>query len=270
MRARSSRTGPWKQGRLPRRPGPTPRPRRYPPRPRLRGAAMAPSLAPIERHAHHGPGQHERRPRKQGERALAGVGPEVPLERIRPRRQPCGVADGGRRHRDDGRARRQRKGPRQAGARHPPDTRRGHDGRPHDVQDVDLQQTRRVREAAERVGLQAEHEREQENLPPAPLHQPRRLHRRSTPAHVRGGRQCDRDTGHEQESWRGHAAQHHQPAIRGARLLVGTGPGIKRVRLDHHQHGDATQPVQVTEPAGGARCTHEIRQPGRCSSWSRA
>ena len=106
-----------------------------------------------------------------------------------------------------------------------------------------------VREPPERVGLEAEQKRVEKNLPAATFDEPGRLNRRAAPAHLRSGAQRDGDTGHEQEGWRRHAAQHHQPAVRGAGLLVRQGPRVEGVRLDHHEHGEAPQPVQIPETA---------------------
>ena len=149
--ARWSRSAPWGTAAAARPPSRTPPPRARPARPMAAWSRHgAQAAAAVERQAQHRPGQHERGPRKQGERAFAGVGPEVPLERVGPGRQPRRVTDGGRRHRDERRAASQDQGPPQTAARQPPDARRRHDGRPHDVQDVDLQQASGVREPAER------------------------------------------------------------------------------------------------------------------------
>ena len=213
--------------------------------------------------------QDKPRPRKQGESPLAGVGPDIPLERVRPRRQPSGVADGRRRHRDERRGGCQDHGTAQAGPRQTPNAGRRDNGRPHDVQDVDLEQASGVREPPERVGLEAEQKRVEKNLPAATFDEPGRLSRRPAPAHLRSGAQRDGDTGHEQEGWSRHAAQDHQPAIRGAGLLVRQGPRVEGVRFDHHEHGEAPQPVQIPETALTRRRAHGFRQPGRCSSWRR-
>ncbi len=187
-----------------------------------RGAIQADRRA-VEGDAKHASGQHERGPREQRERALSrGSGRMY-------HSSGSGNADEQRRRREStgeiraaaaaagvsrtARARRVR-----AGA---PERRRARDGRPHDVQDVDLQQargawrTRRARTTA--AGTETRSRK---------ICQPRRSTRRAaSPADraaldLRRGCQRDGDTGEEEEERRGHAAEDHQPAEHRPRALA--------------------------------------------------
>ncbi len=201
-------------------------------------------LRGIDQHPDEGPRQDQRGPGKDHETAETGDRNDVGQDRRWQKRR--GHHPDERRHKRRGRGgRREDQRPSPARGPQPPEQRRHHDRRPHDVEDVDPQQVGRPVRPSEDPRLEPEEEGQPEDLEPTPDHGVCRPTEAAGPAQVRSRGQRDRDAGEEEEQRGAPAADDHQHAEGGALAIGRGGPTVEQVSLDHQQHGDAAQPVEM-------------------------
>ena len=230
-------------------------------RARLRRRSACAVARRVQQHPHGGPRRQEARPRKEREIRQPGNRPEVAFEGVWQPREHVQMANRGRYAAPvpawpsanaairAARLRKQR-----------PHRRRRHHRRAHDVEDVDLEQRPRWREA-EDERLEPEDEGEPKICRPA-LGAPRA----PPPGRRRDGAPWNRPTSRHATPARNRKSGAAKPPRMSelpecARVAVrGTRPRVDDVRLDHDQHGHAAQHVEISPPVAGVAHSETVKR----------